>query len=170
MKTKAALIIFLALLFANISSAAAATFSQQFQNDFAANRIWLWAVEPTTTFTNVTFDSAPVISWLAPVNTGTARYLESDTGTALAPTAGLFTVDFDYTTPTFSFEWAELFWNGTSNTVLGSGTATWNGSAWGGSTVFTQGAAVVPVPASGVLLASGIVLGFGFVRRKAPTG
>jgi hypothetical protein len=169
MKKKAALIIFLALMFANISSVTAATFSQQFQNDFATNRIWLWAVEPTTTFTNVTFDSAPVSSWLVPVDTGDALYLESNTGTLVAPTTGRFTVTFDYTTPTFSFEWAELFWNGTSNTVLGSGTATWNGSAWGGSTAFTQGAAVVPVPASGVLLASGVVLGFGFVRRKAHT-
>lgn len=124
MKTKATLIIFLALLFANISLATAATFSQQFQNDFASDRIWLWAVEPTTTITNVSFDSAPVSSWLVPVDTGKTLYLESNTGTPVAPTAGLFTVDFNYTTPTLSFEWAELFWDGASNTVLGSGTAT----------------------------------------------
>jgi hypothetical protein len=57
MKTKVAVLILLAAAFGNAS---AATFSQQFLNDFSSNRIWLWAVEPTTVFTNVSFDNSAV--------------------------------------------------------------------------------------------------------------
>jgi len=168
MKTKVAVLIPLAAAFGNAS---AATFSQQLLNDFSSNRIWLWAVEPTTVFTNVSFDNAAVSSRLVPVDTGDALCLESDTGLPVAAGAGRFAVDFDYTTPTFSFEWAELFWDGTTNNLLGSGTATYNGSGWSGGPAFTHAPALsaVPIPASGVLLASGVVFGIGFGRRKVPT-
>lgn len=166
MKTKFAVLILLATAFSNAS---AASFSQQFLNDFSSNRIWLWAVEPTTEFTNVSFDNAAVSDWVVPVDTGSTLYLESSTETPLLPGAGRFTIDFDYTTPTFSFEWAEIYWDGATNNLLGSGTATYNGSGWSGGPAFTHAAALsaVPIPASSVLLASGVVFGIGVGRRKA---
>ncbi len=56
----------------------ATTHSQRFRNDFETNRIWLWVVEPTTQFTDITFDNAPVSNWLETVNSGDKLFIESD--------------------------------------------------------------------------------------------
>lgn len=170
MKTYKTATILLILALGPTANAAAASLSQQFRNDFDTNRIWLWAMEPTTEFTNFTLDNAPVSSWLVPIDTGSELMFESNDGSTVAPSAGRFTVDFDYTTPTFSFEWAEIFWDGATNTLLGSGTAIWNGSSWSGNGNFTHlsdlAPSPVPVPASFGLLASGALFGIGFARRN----
>ncbi len=173
MKTLKTAITLLILLIGLGADVTAATHSQPFRNDYDTNRIWLWAVEPTTQFTNLTFDNAPVSNWLATVNSGDRLFFESDDGSTIAPSAGLFTVDFGYTTPTFSIEWAEIFWDGATNGLLGSGTLTWNGSGWSGSSVFTHAGelatAPVPLPASFTFLISGVLLGAGFAHRPART-
>lgn len=164
------------LLMAAAMSAHGATLSQAFRNDFLSNQIWLWADDPVNVdFTGHSFDTPTLADWVATLDDGDRLFMGSSSNTPVAPLAGTFTVDFDYSTPTFRFQWAEIFFDGRSNNLLGSGTAMWNGRRWTGSNRFTHLAeviapvpAAVPLPSSIMLLTSSVI--FMSVGRLRNTG
>ncbi len=90
-------------------------------------------------------------------------------GPGILANTGTYTIRFNFpraTPPVFSFQWAEVFWDGTFRHVLGSGSTAFSGGATGSfssSTTFTHMAdipnlapppAPVPLPSSIVLLLS----------------
>ena len=147
--------------------APAATYTQQFTNDYATNSIYFWSSDVSNmSFGSTTFSGA-TSAWTVTSNTG--AMLEIGGGT-VAPATGLFNLQFNYQSTPFAFEWAELYFNGSNNTLLGAGTLSWNGSNWSGNSAFTHLSAInpsapVPVPASFLLLGSA-ALGLVMVGRR----
>lgn len=157
--------------------AAAANRNVTLANDLATNRIMLWVDDPLNVdITNVNFLSSSMSSWVATIAPdGNSADLA---GATLAPSdfsapsyGGLFRVRFSFPAPTFSFQWAELDFDGSSNTVLGTGTVTYAaGSGYSSSNVFTHMsdipnvAAPVPLTSSTIFMLSGAAV-LGFLRR-----
>ena len=146
-------------------------------NDLATNHIMLWVDDPLNVdITNVSFLSGSMSSWVATIAPdGNSADLS---GATLAPSdfsapsyGGLFRVRFSFPAPSFSFQWAELDFNGSTNTLLGAGTVTYAaGSGYSSSSVFTHMAdipnvaAPVPLTSSTIFMLSGAAI-LGFLRR-----
>ncbi len=170
MKNKIIALALIVPLLGGAADATAASLTQVFRNDYDANRIWLWAVEPTTEFTGMAFLGPTMSAWEVTVDTGDKLFFQSPDGSVVPAPTGRYKISFDYVAPSFSFEWADIFWDGTTNNLLGAGTATWSGG-WSGSSAFTHAAdlvvapSAVPLPNSIMFLASGTLFGLGFSRR-----
>lgn len=142
----------------------AATLNQWFSNDTTSNAIYLWLTAssaPTTDITNVIFDAASAMS--AWGSTGTTDSLVLY-GPAANAGAGRVQLRFDYSVRPFSFEYAEVLWNGGEMTLLDSGTLSRGTGSWTSSAAFTRVgdisspfAAPVPVPSSLILLLSTVL-------------
>lgn len=155
----------------------AATRNVTLANDLATNRIMLWVDDPANVdITNVTFLSSSMASWVA--NIAADGNSVDLSGATLAPSdfpapsyGGLFRVRFTFPAPSFSFQWAELEFNGTTNTILGTGTVSYAaGSGYSGSSTFTHLADIpnvaspVPLSNSTLFMLSGAAI-LGFLRR-----
>ncbi|MGR8947084.1 MAG: hypothetical protein ACU84Q_03495 [Gammaproteobacteria bacterium] len=146
-------------------------------NDLATNHIMVWADDPANVdITEVTFLSSSMSGWVSTIAAdGSSANLS---GATLAPSdfsipsyGGVFRLRFSFPAPTFSFQWAELNFDGTNNFLLGSGTLTYAaGSGYSASNTFTHLADIpavaspVPLANSTIFMISGAAM-LGFLRR-----
>lgn len=153
--------------------AGAATLSQTFLNEFAANELYLWMDDPDTALVREVRLGSGMTEWAVQSVSGAAVVLN---GPRLNPGAGRFTLDFDYLSRPFSLQWAEVFFESGARHVLGAGTLTYTTGGWGDSDLFTRGLdipyqlsapAPVPLPQSAALLLSALVL---LPLRRRPQG
>ena len=169
------ILVFSLLLCAAFSSSAA-TQNVNLTNTSATNQIMLWVDDPASAdITKVTFLSASMASWVASIAAdGNSVTLSGATLAASTPVSagGEYRVRFTFPAPpSYSFQWAELNFDGTSNTLLDSGSVSYAaGAGYSASTVFTHIAdipnlaAPVPLTNSSIFLISGAAL-LGFLRR-----
>jgi hypothetical protein len=158
-------IIIIAGLFLFSLSSEAANRNLTLTNDSATNHIMLWVDDPID-ITQVTFLSASMSGWVSTIAPdGNSVDLSGATLTASDPSTstvgGEFRLRFSFPPPgsaTISFQWAELNFDGTSNTLLSSGTFTHGpGVGLTASNTFTH-LADIPNLAAPVPLGSPIVL------------
>ena len=169
----------LVLLLSVASAASAATRNVDLTNTFATNHIMLWVDDPASAdITNVTFLSASMAGWVATIAAdGNSATLSGATIAASNPitAGGEYRVRFTFPAPpSFSFQWAELSFDGSENTLLDSGSISYAaGAGYSTSNVFTHIAdipnlaAPVPLGNSTIFLISGAAL-LGFLRRPNP--
>lgn len=163
-------------LFSLALDSGAATRNVNLTNTFATNHILLWVDDPANAdITNVTFLSSSMAGWVANIAAdGNSAALSGATIAASSPVSagGEYRVRFTFPPPpSFSFQWAELDFDGTSNTLLASGSISYAaGAGFSSSNVFTHMAdipnlaAPVPLTSSTIFMLSGAAV-LGFLRR-----
>jgi len=155
MTTSRSLVALTALLAISAADVEADTLSQAFTNDYNANAIYFFAGDSATlAFDSVGF-AGGTAGWKVNLNKSGELVMS---GPTVAPAQGLFTVTFDHATPSFAFEWAEVYFTATSSKLLGAGTLSWNGG-WAATTTFTHlgalpAAGIVPIPPALIMLLS----------------
>lgn len=148
-----------------VANAEAAQKNLTFTNGFTTNHIMLWTDDPATTDIVRVDLLNGMNGWRVTTGTG------ADTLDVLAPTlppidpaTGGVKVKFQYT-GSLSFQWAELFFDGINNNLLGAGAQTWSGG-WVSSAAFTHltdipdlmtAGAAMPLPHAVVLMLSAVV-------------
>ena len=154
----------------------AATRNVDLTNTVATNHILLWVDDPTNAdITNVTFLSSSMSGWVANIAAdGNSASLSGATIAASNPISpgGEYRVRLTFPPPpSFSFQWAELNFDGTSNTLLASGSISYAaGAGFSSSNVFTHIADIpnlaspVPLTSSTIFMLSGAAV-LGFLRR-----
>ena len=168
-----------ALLICAASNAIAANRNVTLANDLATNHIMLWVDDPANVdITQVTFLSSSMSGWVSTISAdGNSADLSGATLTAsdfsVPSYGGLFRVRFSFPAPSFSFQWAELNFDGTNNFVLGSGSIAYAaGSGYTASNTFTHFADIpsvaspVPLTNPTIFLISGAAM-LGFLRRPS---
>ena len=147
-------------------------------NDYQDTGLYFWADGAgAVSFDKFTLQTPALSGWKASVNDGTQLFLS---GPVVAPGAGRVRLRLNYSTTPFSFQWAEVYFDGTKNLLRSGGTLTWErvGSSlqWVASSTFTHledlnpglvspKAAAVPLPASVLFMLSGLVPSL--LRRRA---
>ncbi|MGE3772360.1 MAG: hypothetical protein AB7I32_05505 [Gammaproteobacteria bacterium] len=146
------------------TTAVAATLDQTFMNDFTSNALYLWSDEPAKLQLGAVSFGSNMQAWSVQSASAAALVLG---GPAVAAGQGRFSIRFDYVSRPFSLQWAEVFFDGGLNHILGAGTLSYSTSGWAGTNVFTHAADIpqqftaqtsVPLPPSAVLLSSALVL------------
>jgi hypothetical protein len=162
------LVMILGLFFWLPSAAGASTWTQEFQTDYAGtNAVYLSMnpAAPLVEFEAATFGGGHA-GWQLVSNQPLQQFMEGPAEPA--GTGGIFS-SFSGSQP-FSFQWAEVQWQGSTYTLLGSGTGIWNGGWNFTDKTFTHSQDIVhlPLPASALLLGSGL-LGLGLLgwRRQS---
>jgi hypothetical protein len=148
------------------------SWTQEFQTDLnGTNAIYIWmdSATPQVTIENEYFNSNHA-GWAVAVNN--PMYVYSYGPGYPANTPGIFvTFTGDSTTDVFSFQWAEVQWSGDNKNILGTGILDYsynNGWTTGtGTFTHTDDIRPIPLPASALLLGSGL-FGLGLLgwRRR----
>lgn len=141
--------------------AEARTVTVTMDNDFAATSIFFWSDTPDNMkFISASFGkNSAMADWQSTV---LPKGLQLNlTGSKVEATQGLFSIKLNVKGP-FSIQWAEVLFNGAGNVLQGSGTQTYNGSAWARSSTFTHlqdipNLTAVPLPSALVLMLSTLV-------------
>jgi hypothetical protein len=156
-------------------NAQAANLDVTFTNDFGSlsnpvNEIFLW-MDPGAATLSIRGFAGSMRSWTSQTVVPSQAFRLSGLDVT-APSTGSFTARFNFSgpvrnAPSFSFQWAEVFFDGTLRHVAGSGSLSYSGSASGTytpSAAFTHlnstdipNLAPVPLPSSVVLLLSTLV-------------
>ncbi len=153
----------------------AGTVDVTFTNDFGSlsspvNEIFLW-MDPGAASLSINRFAGSMRAWTS-LTLVTNQSFKLSGPSVTAPNTGSFTARFNFSgpvprAPSFSFQWAEVFFDGALRHVAGSGTVSYSGGAtnsFTGSPTFTHlnstdipNLAAVPLPSSIVLLLSTLV-------------
>ena len=153
--------ILLACLSLHLGVASAAAVVEEFQNRFASNALYLWSDDAgNTTLGNLVLGKS-LDGWVVNTTTGAMLALS---GPVLEPGAGSFRVQLKFDTAPVSLQWAEVFFDSGTASLLGAGSLRYAGRTWTASDIFTRGNEIpglgaAPVPhALGLLLAPLLLL------------